>query len=126
MGEKLFSENQSRDLMAGFLQDLQKHCKERFTPEGIEEFENFLFIPFGDPGFPEDWEESYERTFGMPFSDDTLLTEEEAFTAMIEFCALHIYQWGFGISEVLNLLFLVRYKPDETQKERALWKEGVD
>src|SRR3972149_6983128 len=125
MGERLFSENQSRDLMAGFLDDLWKNSKERFTPVGMEEFESFLSFLFGDPAFPLDWKKSYERNFGMSFSDDTLLTEEEVFTTMTEFCAHYTYHCGYDISEVLNLLFLVRYKPEETQKERALWKEGV-
>lgn len=126
MAKVLFNENQSRDLMAGFLEDLWEHCKERFSPDGFEGFSAFCGVLNSDPGFFGTWRKSCLKTFGKPFSDETLLTEEEVFTAMIEFVAQYLFKWEYNVSEVLNLLFIMRYKPEEAKKEWTLWNEVVD
>lgn len=126
MAKVLFNENKSRDLMAGFLEDLWEHCKERFSPDGFEGLSCLLDLAINNPGFEDDWREIYLLIFGKPFSDETLLTEEEVFTAMIEFVAQYLFKWEYDVSEVLNLLFIMRYKPEEAKKEWTVWNEVVD
>lgn len=114
-----------KELMAAFLESLWKKCKERFTEKAMNEFGGVLGCIFSDPGFDDDFRESYAYTFGKQYSDDLLLTENEAFTLIIEYCAKYIYDCSYDISEVLHLLFLVRYQPKDAQKEKTLWKETI-
>jgi hypothetical protein len=54
------------------------------------------------------------------------LTEEEVFISMVELCALNIYKYDYHIQELLDLLFLMKYKPDEFKEELFLWRKILD
>lgn len=117
--------HQSFSSVMYFLDSIWDHRDDRFSSKGKNELGAFVGSFFNDPATPEDWRDIYKTTFGKTLSRDDLLSQEKLFTLTIETCALFLYRWGYGVSEALNLFYLMRYKPDECKKEWGLWQQAV-
>ncbi len=126
MQQRQFTTRESLDLVFTFTDALWRECKERFSEDTLEDMGNYLGALHGDPAIPDDWKEAYSRAFGREYpSDRPPLNETEIFTTMIEICAMYIYRFQFKLEELLQLLFLMRYRPNDYVKECALWQEGI-
>ena len=108
-----------------FLDSVWKDCKNRFS-DGGNELGSFLNQFKTDSATPKNWQETYKLTFGKSLSVDDLLNPEKVFTTMVELSSLFVYKFEYKILELVNLLYSIRYKPDEHKKEYELWQQAVE
>ena len=125
LDDKRFSELDGFDLSIDYIERLLNECKHLFSEDGVVEFGIFSSIFSSDPGSSDLWRYAYQRAFGKVFSEKTLLTKEEVFTCMIDYVAQYCYGWTFNLREAINLLILIRHKPDTYEFERNIWKQEV-
>jgi len=127
VGHKKFDEKTSRELVICFLRRLQKECDENLTIMGSERLQRVFDFLSNDITGAETWKITYQMTFGRPLE---LISENEAFTTLIGFCAQQTHICKFNLLGLMDLLFLIRYQPEknpeEHEKERAIWKEVVN
>jgi len=120
-----FNDQRSVDIIGDFTSSLWEHCKERFSPETVETLAIYLTILFGDPGTLGTWKRAYAAAFGHPFSKEKFLTEEEIYISMVELCAMYVHKYRFELNPLLDLLFAIKYRPEEFPTESAFWKDSV-
>jgi len=127
VSHKKFDEKTSREMVVCFLKRLQKECDENLTIMGSERLQRVFDFLSNDITGAETWQTTYQMTFGKPFK---LISENEAFTTLIGFCAQQTHICKFNLLGLMNLLFLIRYQPEknpeEHKKGRTIWKEVVN
>jgi hypothetical protein len=122
---KKFDEKTSRELVIRFLNRLQIECKNQLSLTGQERLGYLINLLSNDPIGTETWKTTYQMTFDKSFEPQVLVSEEEVFTTLIGFCARQTHSWKFNLTGLMDLLFLIRYRPQEHKKECTIWKEVV-
>lgn len=118
-----FSEYGAFSLAHRFLDSLWQTCRHFFSQDGAEEFACVVSDFDGEPAAPADWATAYRRSCGKIFTDETLLTEQEVFTCMIDYVGQYWYGWTLNLQETLNLLLLMRHKQEAYAFQHNLWEE---
>ena len=126
MDQALLNEEQSRSLAISFIQKLAEEFANEFTKEGLANLLKSLECFLYDPLYPEVWRETYEGVFGQSFIPETLLTKEEVFTNLIEFCVRFIYDWGIDLSETVRVLFKIRFYRESCFLELNRYREFLN
>jgi hypothetical protein len=83
-------------------------------------------IEGGDPATPSDWMKCCIRTRHLPFNPQNVLSLEEAFAVTVAFTALHSYQFGFQLYELMTLLNSMRSRPHLHEKEWKIWRDELN
>jgi hypothetical protein len=125
MTHKKFDEKKSRELVVCFLNRLQTKCKNQLSLTGQERLLYLINLLSNDPIGTETWKTTYQMTFDQSFEPPLLILEEEVFTTLIGFCARQTHSCKFNSNGLMDLLFLIRYRPQEHEKECTIWKEVV-
>lgn len=116
----------SAGLMYPFGRKIRENCGDKFSAKDLDELGRFLgvFSSEGEDG--AEWEDTYEKSTGKLFSNALKLLEEELLTNIIASMGKYIYSWGFDIPQFLDLLFKMRYKPEESEKEISIWRQELE
>ena len=125
MSHKKFDEKTSKELVIRFLNGLQTKCKNQFSLTGQERLVYLTNLLSNDPIGTDIWRTTYQMTFDKSFEPQLLVSEEEVFTTLIGFCARQTHSWKFNLTGLMDLLYLIRYRPQEHEKECTIWKEVV-
>ncbi|VHO04425.1 hypothetical protein [Candidatus Rhabdochlamydia sp. T3358] len=125
MSNKKFDEKTSREIVVHFLNRLKTECKNQLSLTSQERLHYLINLLSNDPNGAETWKTTYQMTFDKSFEPQVLISEEEVFTTLIGFCARQTHSWKFNLTGLMDLLFLIRYRPQEHEKERTIWKEVV-
>jgi hypothetical protein len=117
MDQLLFNAQESRLIAISFMEKLSEEFRGEFTEEGRANLLKGLDCLINDPLYPEVWRETCEVVFGRVFTPKSLLTKEEIYTNLIEFCVRFIYEWGVDLSQAARALFRIRFYRDNYRLE---------
>jgi hypothetical protein len=126
MEQLLFNAQESRLIAISFVQKLLEEFGAEFTEEGRAHLLKAFDCLINDPLYEEVWRETCEVVFGRVFTPKSLLTKEEIYTNLIEFCVRFIYEWGVDLSEAVRALFKIRFNRDDGFLELKQYQAFLD
>ncbi|MCF7852464.1 MAG: hypothetical protein K9M07_04395 [Simkaniaceae bacterium] len=110
-----------------YLGRLRQDVRAYFSKDGFEEFSIYMGIIDGDAAFEDELLDNVHiAIFGKSCDAEPDTSTDIIFTLMIQHCAYYVFGFQFQVRELLNYLFLIRYKPQACQYENAIWIEEVD
>ena len=122
---ELFTQKQSLEISASFVDLLLKECPGQFTSEGMANLSRFKDCVQRDPFYPRAWKNVYEDTFGRPFKRNTTLNSAMIHTLLIEVFLRCTFRWDLDLSEAVRLCYKRIFQPQSHLKETALYEKAV-
>jgi len=126
---KLFTPHDSRKCACLFLEKIAAYHEghgDWFSPKGMEQLRFAIKSFFKDSATEHYWTESNEISFGVPFIQESRCNEIQIYTMITALCARCTYELGVDLSEMLKLLFSIKYLSKDFPREYALWRAVID
>ena len=124
MSNKKFNGKKSCEIAIFFMNKLQVECVDKFSVAGLEGLCRVIQELSCDATC-ELWRTTYQKTSGLPFTEQVWITEEEVFTTLIALCARQMFAWEYDLRELIDLLFFMRYQSEKHEKECKIWQEVI-
>jgi hypothetical protein len=125
-GRTTVSYNEAATLTHCFLHTVCLDLVQKMPSTQDRIYSMLSIIEGSDDATPSDWMKCCVRTRSMPFNPQKEPSLEETFAITVAFTALHSYNFGFELNELMALLNSMRSRPQLHEKEWTLWQHELD